>query len=47
MKDCFTRDVTLENKHSHRGKRQVLGWVRKPYVGILKGTKFNWWVLKG
>lgn len=47
MKDGFTHDVTLESKHSHRDTRWVLGWARKPYVGILKGKKFNWWALKG
>jgi len=39
--------VTLENAHSHRGERWVLGWARKPYVDILKGKNFNWWALKG
>lgn len=47
MKECFTHDVTLESKRSHRDTRWVLGWASKPYVGILKEKKFNWWALKG
>lgn len=47
MKDGFTHDVTLESEHSHRDTRWVLGRARKPYVGIWKGKKFNWWALKG